>query len=168
MGLRTPVGILDDWTDWVLLDCVSDTPYLSFRCFFSQLEFQLRPTLFQGVLLDHHYSPWSIPSGTVGRLRSPIRDMLASLYHDAPIPELSATTVRFHMAFRGYKSVEATLWPCKFRLQMSQRPTPPSLRGTYRLSRPFFIQSQFSLSLFPQLQAPPAYSVSLWQSCVAS
>ena len=84
---------LPDWSDWFLLQGLSDTPRLTGRLPLLDLHRQLAPSSLQGLLASQHYSPWNTPAGTADRLLPLLRRLLHSVLHDPCVPELPAITL---------------------------------------------------------------------------
>ena len=63
----------DDWSDWFVLDCSTDSSGISSRATYSGLVDTLATARLHGALTQAHFSPWRAP----GTLRAALRGLIS-------------------------------------------------------------------------------------------
>ena len=67
----------EDWVDWLVLDCSTDSSVISSRATYSELVATLSSDRLHGALTQAHFSPWRSPGSLLEALPCALRGLIA-------------------------------------------------------------------------------------------
>jgi len=117
-----------DWSDWLVLDCSTDSSMLSSRATYRDLVVALSPARLHGALAESHFSPWRAPDSLLAALPQALRGLILEAMPGSHLRSLGVpTTVAIQTGQPGVVILHRST-----RLEVPpSQPTQPSISDSW-------------------------------------